>query len=267
MKKFDFITAVGLVLGVILISKAVIDGGNARIFLNMPSFLITVGGSFCAVLVNFSWGQIKKIPQVIRKAFSTDDWDTGELVERLVTMAAKARREGLLVLENELESDDDPFFEKGVRLVVDGLDSEQVRDILETEIDCMVERHRLGQHFFQSWGNFAPAFGMVGTLIGLVKMLAQLDDPSSIGPAMAVALLTTLYGALMAYLVFNPLAGKLSLRTLEEAAYKQVIIEGILAIQGGTNPVVMEEKMKIFIDPIVIRNLEAQKKEVTAGAS
>lgn len=267
MKKFDYMTVIGLVLGMVLIITAIVHGGRFGIFLNLPSFLITVGGSFCAVLINFSYDQVKNILRVTRNAFSAQVWDTERLVERLVMLCTIARKEGLLALENQLEENEDSFFEKGVQLIIDGFDADEVRNILETDIDCMIERHQLGQHFFQSWGSFAPAFGMVGTLIGLVQMLAQLEDPSSIGPAMAVALLTTLYGALMAYLVFNPLAGKLSLRSEEEVAYKQVIIEGILAIQGGTNPVLMEEKMKAYIDPVIMRSREAQKKEVTAGAS
>jgi chemotaxis protein MotA len=267
MKKFDSMTVTGLVLGMVLIIIAIVYGGKIGIFFNLPSFLIAVGGSFCAVLINFSSDQVKNIFRVTRNAFSAQVWETNTLVERLVALSTIARKEGLLALEDELAENEDPFFEKSLRLVIDGFDPDQVRAILEAEIDCMVERHRLGQYFFQSWGSFAPAFGMIGTLIGLVQMLTQLDDPSAIGPAMAVALLTTLYGALMAYLVFNPLAGKLALRSDEEVAYKEVMIEGVLAIQGGTNPVLMEEKLKAFIDPVTMPSRESQKKEVTAGAS
>jgi len=265
--RFDVMTVSGLVLGVIFISKAIMDGGNGLIFINLPSIYITAGGSFAAVLVHYSGTQLKNVFKVTKNALFAQVWDRYQLLDRLVFLAIKARRNGFLALEPDIEAWDDPFFQKGMRLVIDGVDSEEIRTILETEIECMTERHRLGQKFFLTWGSYAPAFGMVGTLIGLVQMLAQLEDPSTIGTAMAVALLTTLYGSLMAYLVLNPLAGKLSLRSEEEAAYKQVIVEGILAIQAGTNPVIFEEKMLAFMTTEMVRKREHQKKEVAAGES
>jgi len=266
-KKFDVMTAAGLVLGVFFIAQSILNGGNMLLFVNMPSIYITVGGSFAAVLVRFSSGQLKNVFRVTRNAFFAQAWDIWSLADRLVILATIARKNGLLALETEIGDDDDPFFQKSIRLVIDGVDSEQIRNILETEIDCTVERHKLGQKFFLTWGSYAPAFGMVGTLVGLIQMLAKLDDPSSIGPAMAVALLTTLYGSLMAYMILNPLAGKLSLRSDEEVAFKEMIVAGVLAIQSGTNPVLFEEKMKAFLVPQAAKKQEKQKKEVAAGAS
>lgn len=268
MKKFDLMTSLGLILGIFLLAQATSDGGELTLFINLPSIFITVGGSFAAMLINYSFAQIKGAWKVTVNAFSAQLWDPHELVEKFTTMAGKARREGLLALDNELEHVKDPFFRKAVQLVVDGIDPDVVRNILETEIDCVSERHKMGQNFLLTWGQFAPAFGMVGTLIGLVQMLANLDDPSSIGPAMAIALLTTLYGALLANLVLLPLAGKLALRSKEELFYKQVIVEGMLAIQAGTNPRLIEEKIKAFMAPANGRKeRQSAPEEVTVDAS
>ena len=154
-----------------------------------------------------------------------------------------------MALEEEIESSSDEFLKKGIQLVVDGTDPELVKNILEIEIGFMEERHNENKAFWEAWGGLAPSFGLIGTVIGLIKMLGSLEDPSTIGPAMAVALLTTLYGAVLGYMIFNPIAAKLGLRTDEEVMIRQVMIEGILSVQAGENPRIVEEKLKSFLPP------------------
>jgi chemotaxis protein MotA len=164
-------------------------------------------------------------------------------------MSKIARREGILALEKKVEDVQDPFFSKGVGLMIDGIEPSALSRILQTELDYLSERHRLGAEIFSSMGNFAPAMGMMGTLIGLVKMLMQMDDPSSIGPAMAVALITTFYGVILANLIFLPIAGKLKTRSASEIMVKELIISGILSVQSGDNPRVLEQKLNSFLSP------------------
>lgn len=267
MRKFDGMTSLGLIVGAGLIVKAIMDGGEIKIFINIPSLLIAVGGSFAAILINFTTAQIKNVMKVTKNAFSAQIWNANELPDLFGTMAYIARREGLLGLENEMGNVKDDFFRRGIQMVIDGADSEEVKKILETELDCLQERHQLGQKFFLTWGNFAPAFGMVGTLIGLVQMLANLSDPTTIGPSMAVALLTTLYGSVLANLVLNPIAGKLALRSDEEIFYKGLVIEGVLAIQAGTNPMLIQEMLQAFTASENVKKDKGIKGEVSANVS
>lgn len=165
----------------------------------------------------------------------------------MLVFAEKARREGLLALEQDVMEINDPFLQKGIQLVVDGTDPELVRNILETKLTFLEERHQKGRGLFSTMGQLAPSFGLIGTLIGLIQMLSQLDDPTNLGSGMAVALITTLYGALLANLLFNPLAGKLRIRSLEEVLLKEVMIEGVLSIQAGENPRIVREKLNAFL--------------------
>jgi chemotaxis protein MotA len=189
------------------------------------------------------------VAKVTKAAFFSEIQNMGELVRLFVSLGQKARREGLLALEDELESLNDKFLVNGLQMVIDGLDPELIRDIMETEVTATEQRHKLGQDVFRAWGALAPAFGMIGTLIGLVQMLANLDDPSAIGPGMAVALITTFYGSVLANLFFIPMAGKLAIRSDAESSLKEAIIEGVLSIQAGTNPRILQEKMKAFVSP------------------
>jgi len=173
----------------------------------------------------------------------------GVVIDKLVSYATVARREGILALESQVSDAGDEFLEKSVQLAIDGTAPELIKDILTTELAFMEDRHAMGQSILIAMGTFAPAFGMIGTLVGLVTMLVSLDDPSSIGSGMAIALLTTLYGAVMANLVFLPAAGKLKVRTNGELLTKEVIIEGILSIQSGDNPRIVEQKLKAFVAP------------------
>jgi chemotaxis protein MotA len=167
----------------------------------------------------------------------------------LVDMSKVSRREGILGLEKTLKDIKDPFFVKGMTLMIDGIEPVTLSELLNTEVEYIEERHRLGAEIFMTMGNFAPAMGMIGTLIGLVKMLMQMDDPSSIGPAMAVALITTFYGVILANLVFLPISGKLKTRSAQELAVKQLIMSGILSVQSGDNPRMLEQRLHAFVSP------------------
>ena len=241
----DLATILGLVGGSTLITVAIMLGSPLESFINPPSILITVGGTIMATMVRFRMGQVFGAFKISLHTFKGKQDKPIELIYRAVEMARIVRREGILALENQEVSN--PFFQKGVRLLVDGLDPDFVRKVLEQDMDQTIERHDLGYQVFRKVGDAAPAFGMIGTLIGLVQMLQNMDDPKSIGPAMAVALLTTLYGALIAQVFALPMADKLKARTAEETLNKGLIIESITSIQEGRNPRVMEELLKSYL--------------------
>ncbi len=247
--KLDVLTIGGIVLGFGLLVWAIMIGGTIGMFINIPGILITIGGSFSALLIRFKTDQMKMVVNITKNVFTPGADDMGEIIRSFADLSQKARREGLLSLEDDIEEMTDPFRKTALQMVVDGLEPELIRDIMETEIFALESRHRLGQEVYKSWGAYAPAFGMIGTLIGLIQMLAHLDDVAAIGPGMAVALLTTLYGALLANLVFIPMAGKLATRSEVEVVVKQAIVEGVLSIQAGTNPRILQEKLKAFLSP------------------
>lgn len=265
----DIATIVGLIAGVILIINGMTGGGNSlTTFLDLPSAFITVGGSTAAMLINFPFAQFLSAIQSVRWAFLSKPLSVGDVISQLVSFAEKARREGLLALEEEAQQTGDLFLQKGIQLVVDGTDPELVKDILEIEISFVEERHKANKGFYEAWAALAPAFGMIGTVIGLIQMLKNLQDVSKIGPSMAVALMTTLYGALMANFIFIPIAGKLGIRSGEEVLVRQIMIEGILSIQAGENPRIVEEKLKSFLPPKEREGIQRKKntEEVSASA-
>ncbi len=243
----DLATIIGLVLGVILLGGSILLGGNAIIFVSLQSALVVFGGTLAGTMVSYSISDLMKIPQLIMIAFQQKEIDSNKIIKILVEFAEKARREGLLALEQDVMEIDDVFLQKGVQLVVDGTDPELVRNILETKLTFLEERHANSRGIMDTMGSLAPAFGMIGTLIGLIQMLSQLDDPDQLGGGMAVALITTLYGALAANLLFIPMSNKLKVKSEEEILLKEVMIEGILSIQAGENPRIVEEKLSAFL--------------------
>ncbi len=246
----DIATIVGIISGLSFIFIAMtLGGGGLATFVHVPSFMITMGGTVAATLINYPLHEIQGVLGTVRNAFAFEYQTPISMIETLVSYATKARREGILTLESELEKTRDPFLIRGVRLAIDGTAPELIKDILTTELSYVESRHSLGQGIFTMMGTYAPAFGMIGTLIGLITMLRTLEDPSQIGQGMATALITTFYGALMANLIFLPIAGKLRTRTRSEILNKEVIIEGILSIQSGDNPRIVEQKLKAFISP------------------
>jgi|LSQX01.3.fsa_nt_gb chemotaxis protein MotA len=246
----DAATIIGFILGLgcILIALMQSDAG-LRPFWDLQSLLITVGGSMGAVIISFSVEQLRNIPKMIRIAFRSEEQDPLDIIDGMIDLAEKARREGLLALEDSLSRTDDTFMQRGIQLIVDGTDPELVRDILETDLAYIEDRHTNGKAIFDAMTAYAPAFGMIGTLIGLILMLRTLDKPSTIGPAMAVALITTLYGVIVANLVTGPIATKLSVKNDEEIRLREMMLEGILSIQSGENPRIVEEKLMGFLAP------------------
>lgn len=259
MKKWDILTPIGALLGFALVYIAISLGSQAGLFISIPSLLVTVGGSFSALLVNYQWEQIVGVFKTLKKAMTTEPVDKEELIALFSDLARKARREGLLGLEDDLERLDDRFFQKGLRLIIDALEPDQIKDILEADIEATAFRHEIGQRVFKTWGTLAPAFGMIGTLIGLIQMLAKLNDPNALGPSMALALITTFYGALLANLLFIPIAGKLELLSDKEILLKRMMMDGITAIQTGMNPRILEEKLQSYIEPKLTAKEEAEE--------
>ncbi|MGI6576340.1 MAG: motility protein A [bacterium] len=245
----DIATIGGIIIGIFLIVNAIASSGNLASFWDPASLMITFGGTLAGTLINHPLSQIIGVLKVVRNAFRKETMEPAELINIISYFADKARREGILALEEESEQLGDEFFKKGIQLVVDGSVPELVRSILETELSFIENRHQAGQSVFITMGTLAPAFGMMGTLIGLINMLRYLDSPEQIGPNMAVALLTTFYGVLLANLICIPLAGKLAIRSEQEILLKELIIEGILSIQAGENPRVVTEKLKAFLAP------------------
>ncbi|MDQ0351280.1 chemotaxis protein MotA [Alkalibacillus filiformis] len=250
MKKRDLLTPIGIALGATMILFGIFfnDGiSGVSSFVQVSSFIVVIGGLLGALFVNFNLNEMKLCSRVFKEAFKDDDYNLKELIQLFISLSEKARREGLLALESEVEQLDDQFIKKGVYLAIDGIEPEVINDIMNAEIAAMEERHNKGRSIIEKAGEYAPAWGMIGTLIGLILMLNHLDDPGTIGPSMAVALLTTFYGMLLANLVFLPIAGKLVSRTEEEVFMKQVIVEGVLGVQSGQNPKILEEKLSAFL--------------------
>lgn len=258
----DLATVVGIVLSTILIISAIVLGGNPAMFVDAPSMLIVVGGTFGATLMRNPMAAVLGAIKVVMKAFMVKLPDPAALIVEVVTLSRKARKEGMLALENvPIEY---PFLGKAISLCVDGVEVEQIRNILEADINAMAGRHRRGAALLEGVAEIAPAFGMIGTLIGLVQMLATMDDPSSIGPSMAVALLTTLYGALIANVVCIPLAGKLKLRSEEELTAMIVCLEGCIGLSQGDNPSAIEQKLQSYLGPQKESKEEPAKQEKAA---
>jgi chemotaxis protein MotA len=232
-----------------LIVYSIILGGDVAIFIHFPSLLIVGGGSLAATLISFKLSEFLGVVGVVKKAFFDDKTDTIEIVNRIVALSKTARREGLLAIDREVSNIDDTFFRTGMEMVVDGTEPELIRSVMETELSYLTQRHQKGQQIFMTLGTYAPAFGMLGTLMGLIAMLTKLDDPTQIGGGMAVALITTFYGALTANLIYLPIAGKLKNRSNEELLLKELILEGVLAIQFGEHPNTIKRKLLNFVSP------------------
>lgn len=241
----DLASLVGVLGAFGIVIMAMILGGDISMFVNVPSILIVVVGSMFAVLMKFELGQFLGAFKIAGKAFAFKLVKPEALIGEIVEMAGLARKGGLLSLEGKEVSDE--FLGKGIQLLVDGHDPDLVRTLLSKEMKLASERHDTGITIFKAMGDVGPAMGMIGTLIGLVAMLANMDDPKSIGPAMAVALLTTLYGAMMATMLMLPIADKLSLRKAEEDTLKSMIIDALLAIQSGQNPRVIESMLQAYV--------------------
>ena len=245
----DIATILGIISATGLVLGAIFMGSGLNVFINIPSLRIVVGGTIGVTLVAYPLKDFLSVIKVVQKAIFTKNISATELISKFTDFANKTRKEGILALESEIKELSDEFFKKGVQLSIDGLEPQQIQNILDTEIDFVRDRHKLGADLFTSMGTFAPAMGMIGTLIGLVQMLQSMDDPSTIGPAMAVALLTTFYGSLMANICCMPIAGKLKTRSKEEMLTKEMTIQGIICLSNGDNPRILEQKLLAFLPP------------------
>lgn len=246
----DIATVVGTVLALALIlGSIVIGGGSFMAFIDVPSILVVIGGSIAAALISFPLPNFLGVFGVTMKAvfWKLDPPET--VIKQIVSLSEVARREGILALESKTGDIDNDFIKLGIQMAVDGTRPEVMEDILRTELDAVATRHRDGKALLDCMGRFAPAFGMIGTLMGLVIMLGDMSDPSKIGAGMAVALLTTLYGAIASNCLFLPFAEKLGYTSKKERLTMDIIIRGVMAIQSGENPRVIEQKLNTFIPP------------------
>lgn len=250
----DIATLVGLLGSLGIVIAAMATGGDVGTFINAPSLLIVVGGTILVALMKFTLGQFLGAGKIAGKAFMFKSISPEDIITETVELADAARKGGLLSLEDKTVSSD--FMQRGIQLLVDGHDPDIVRTLLNKEMKLTYDRHEFGSEIFKAMGDVAPAMGMIGTLVGLVQMLSNMSDPKSIGPAMAVALLTTLYGAMIATMIVLPMADKLAVRKNEEALNQALIIDGLLAIQAGQNPRVIEQ---------MLRNYLPEKKRVMAS--
>ena len=243
----DIATIIGVVCGFACIIVAVAGGGAAAMFIHIPSMLIVVGGMVSAVLIHFSLGQALRIVPIVKKTVFCQLPSQQQLIQDMVNYSAISRRDGALALEQQVAGVKDPFLLKAMQLIVDGQDAAVIESALSLEIQYLQERHADGKKILEFMGAAAPAFGMIGTLIGLVSMLQSLSDPSGLGQGMAVALITTFYGALLANLIFIPLAGKLGIRSKQETLIREMIAEGAIGIARGESPTAVRERMQAFV--------------------
>ncbi len=248
----DIASIIGLVVCFVLMVFGILYGNDVSViinFLDAPSALITFGGAFCCILASYTLPSFLAGLKSIGLIFKLSTMNISEVIQKIIDLSNVARKEGLLSLEEAAGDIDDDFLKKGILLIVDGTDPELVRAIMETELVSVEDRHKDKIGFWENLGAMGPAWGMIGTLIGLINMLQKMDDPSAIGPSMAVALITTLYGSVLANWICAPVATKLKAKNAEEMMMKEIEIEGLLSIQAGENPRVIEEKLKSFLAP------------------
>jgi chemotaxis protein MotA len=232
-------------------------GGSLGGLIDIPSVFITIGGSYMCLFLSYPMSYVLGIFGIMARCFKTYDYGEKALTQKLVGFSEKARREGILALEEEIQDLDDDFMRNGLRLVVDGTDGEVIRTLMENELNQMEGRHNTQVTLINQWATLGPGFGMLGTVIGLIGMLGNLADKSSLGPNMAVALVTTLYGSLLQNWLFVPMATKLGYQNASEARAREMVIEGVLSIQAGDNPRILAQKMMTYLTPKDRKLIEA----------
>lgn len=262
----DITTIIGIIMGFALIGMAIVLGGSPEAYVDIPSILIVVGGSAASLFAAYPLAKVLKLPSVLQKTLKPAGGDPNELISQIVSFAEVARRDGILALEGMTDQMNDDLLVLGIKMAVDGTDPDLIEQIMDADIENMMTRHDMGKGLFDTMGKYAPAFGMIGTLIGLVAMLSNMSDPSAIGAGMAAALLTTMYGAIIANVVFLPLADKLAVKNEEEIVTKSIILKGVMAIQAGDNPRVVEQKLLTFLPPTQ-RVTEDEKKAQQMNAA
>ena len=245
----DITTLIGIVVAFGLVIISILMGGDGTWFINYPSLMIVLGGTTGATLLAYPLKDVLSVINVAKNVFLHRSQLASQLIPLMAGFAKKARQDGILSFESQLKDIEDSFLVKGIQMAIDGMESSAIEEVMTTEIIYLGERHKLGSEIFTTMGTFAPAVGMLGTIIGLVQMLMQMEDPSQIGAPMAVALLTTFYGTLLANLLFLPVAGKLKTRSKQEVLIKQMVLEGVISIQSGDNHRIVEQKLKAFLAP------------------
>ncbi len=253
-----------LALGSVLVS-VILEGGSLGAFVNVPAAVIVFGGTFGVGMVNFPLHTVVSLPKYLTKAITEKAHDAHHVIETFVKLADKARKEGLLALEQEAGGLD-PFARKGIQMVVDGSDPALVRDVMEADIDAMRRRHHQGIAFFEALGGFAPTLGIIGTVMGLVHVLGHLEDPSELGHLIAGAFVATLYGVASANLIYLPLGGKLKMKSHHEAELRELTVEGILAVQSGDNPRLVRDKLEAYLPPAQRTGAKPAASEAAAAA-
>ncbi len=246
----DLGTVIGIVLIMALLLGAMAMGVGVGAYIDIPSVLIVIGGSIGALLISFKPEQMKAFVKVFMVAIKPPQENVAELIKKLVAYSTKARKDGLLALEGEANNEENEFLKKGLSMAIDGSEPETIRDLLEIEMEQTSTRHKGNAAIFSQWAGLAGAMGMIGTLIGLVAMLLNMADPSAIGPSMAVALLTTMYGAMIGNIFGAPIANILLIRNDEEELVKQIILTGIMSIQSGDAPRDLEAKLIAYLPPL-----------------
>lgn len=254
----DLATIIGFIGGIAMVLLGVFSSGSSiGGIIDIPSVIIVIGGSYMALFISSPLNMVLGIWGIIGRTMKIFDYGEKNIVQNLVSLAEKARREGILALEEGLDDLDDPFLKEGLRLMVDGNDASAIRSILENEMSQTEARHMEWAGILNQWAGYAPGWGMLGTVIGLIGMLNNLEDKSSLGPNMAVALITTLYGSMLANWLYGPLATKLLAQNSREMNSKEMILEGILSIQAGDNPRVLGQKLLTYLDPKSRKAIEA----------
>jgi chemotaxis protein MotA len=246
----DIASLIGLILALgLILSSIALGSAPFAAFIDIPSFLVVVGGAVAAALICFPLGTMLKSPIVILKVFLNKSEDRLALIKQIVDLAETARRDGLLALESKVAGIENPLVRTGIQMAVDGSTPDVVEEVLRTEVEAICARHREGKGVMDQMGRFAPAYGMIGTLMGLIMMLQDMSDPSGIGAGMAIALITTLYGAIIANVFFSPFAEKLGLMSRKEMISLEIAIRGVMAIQSGESPRAISQKLRTFLPP------------------
>lgn len=262
----DLATIIGIAFAVFsLLISVVVEGGHLSALLNLPAAIIVFGGTTGVTMACFSMNDFKQFPKWLSVAAKERKTDPQKMIKQIVGLAETARREGILKLENELEEIDDEFLKQGVTLVIDGTDFEVTKTILRTEIELMQERHKAGVKFFEAAGGFAPTMGIIGTVMGLVHILGKLSDTANLGGSIATAFMATFYGVATANVFWLPISAKLKVRSSREALEREIIVDGVLAIQAGESPRIIEDRLKSFLSPS--ERKKSAEKEVDMAAA
>ncbi|MCG2726348.1 MAG: MotA/TolQ/ExbB proton channel family protein [Elusimicrobia bacterium] len=263
----DIATFTGIVVfsGFVVIAVYLGEGiAGFKPFLNVEAFLVVIGGTLCAILVNYPLSDVLGLGKVLKKVLTSKGEDTSKIVSTFVSLTKKAKIDGFLALESDVKNIDNDFLKRGVQLVIDGADHEFIRNMLETELDFIRERHKLGREIFNALGTYAPAFGIIGTVLGMILMLNSIDDVAQVPRRMAFALSAAFFGLGAGYWLFLPMAGKLKRRSEEELFVKEIVIRGILLLQSGATPSIVEANLKAYLDPSRRSDIKNDKEQKAA---